>query len=132
MGEEPVVSLEGAEDIIDTVGVNVSIVGGVHVAIPVVEGLPGLSVEFTVSEGWFDKMLGLDVTKHIFGFWVNGIIPEVGVSSNSTFAPVGTVIDAWAPSINIARGESRPMSTGIIVTGDIFLAITVDVSPCGP
>jgi len=125
------VSLERAEDIIDTVGVNVSIVGGVHVT-PVVEGLPGLGVEFTVSEGWFDVMHGLDVTKHIFGFWVNGIIPEVGVSSNSTFAPVGTVIDAWAPSINIARGESRPMSTGNIVTGDIFLAITVDVSPCGP
>jgi len=95
-----VVSLEGAEGIIDTVGVNVSVVGGVHVA-PVVEGLPGLGVETTVSEGWFDEMHALDVTKHIFGFWVNGIIPEVGVPSNSTFAPVACLIDGWAPCVAI-------------------------------
>ena len=94
MGEEPVVSLEGAEDIIDTVGVNVSVVGGVHVA-PVVEGLPGVAVEVTVSEGWSDEMHFLVVTDHIFGLWMNGIIPEVGVSGDSTLAPVGTVIDAF-------------------------------------
>merc|ERR1712021_98665 len=102
MGKAPVVSLPCADNIIDTVSVDISVLGEVHVA-PVVEGLPGVAVEVTVSEGWSDEMHLLVVTDHIFGLWMSGIIPEVGVSG--------------------------PMSAKSIVTGDIFLAITVDVSP---
>jgi len=68
---------------------------GGHVA-PVVDGLPGAFVEVTVSEGWSDVMHPPDVTDHIFGLWMSGIIPEVGVSGDSTLAPVGTVIDAFS------------------------------------
>jgi len=129
MGKEPMVSFPWADDIINTIAVNIGIMSVVHVA-PVGEGLPSFAVEVSVSEWWSDVMILLVVTDHIFGLFMSGIIPEVGVSSDSTLAPVGTVIDGWAPWV--ASGESRPMSALSIVTGDIFLAITVDVSPCDP
>merc|ERR1712021_64165 len=96
MGKEPVVSLPLADSIIDTVSVDISVLGVVHVA-PVADGLPGVAVEVTVSKGWSDEMHSLVVTDHIFGLWMSGIIPEVGVSGDSTLAPVATVIDGWAP-----------------------------------
>jgi len=123
-------SLEGAEDIIDAVGVDVSVVDSIHIA-PAAEGLPGFGMEVTVSEGWSNVMHSTClVAKHVFGSGVSGIIPEVGVSGDSTLAPVGTVVDRWAPGK--ASGESRPMSASNIITGDVFLAITIDVSPCSP
>lgn len=97
------VSLVGAEDIIDAVGVNVSVVGTLHVA-PVGEGLPGVRVEVTVTERWLDEMHGLVVAKHVFCSGVCSVIPEVGVSGDSTFAPVGTVPGGWSP--REASGES--------------------------
>jgi len=129
MGKEPVVSRLWADKIIDTVSIDISVLSVVHVA-PVLDGRPWFWREMTVSEGWSDEMQLLPVTNHIFGLWMSGIILEVGVSGDSTLAPVGTVIDGWAPWV--ASGESRPMSALSIVTGDIFLAITVDVSPCDP
>jgi len=130
VSEEPVVSLVGADHIIDAVGVNVSVVGTLHVA-PVGEGLPGVGVEVTVTERWLDEMHGLVVAKHVFCSGVSSVIPEVGVSGDSTLTPVHTVVDGWAKGSK-SSSESRPMSAFNIITGDIFLAITVDVSPCGP
>jgi len=89
------VSFNRAENVIDTVAVDISVMGTGSIA-PASslkgEGFPGLVMEFTVSEGWSDEMLCTDVAHHVCGFGVSCVIPEVGVSGDSTLAPVGTVI----------------------------------------
>jgi len=97
-------SLDGADKIIDTVGVNVSVVGASGIAPSAAEEFPGVGVEVTISEGWSNEMPGTDVAHHVGGLAVGGIEPEVGVSGDSTFAPVGTVPGGWSP--REASGES--------------------------
>jgi len=89
-----------------------------------------MGVEVSISKGWSDEMPGTDVAHHISGLSVSGIIPEVGVSGNTTLAPVGTVVSGNLPGE--AVGESGPMSSEGIVTDDIGLTVTVDISPLGP
>jgi hypothetical protein len=129
MGEEPMAATDGAEEVVDTVAVDVSVVGTSGIAPASGEDFPGVAVEVTVSEGWSDEMEGTGVAHHVCGFGVSGIIPEVGVSCDSTLAPVGTMVDGCA--ILHARGDSGPMSAKSIVTGLISLAITIDVSVGG-
>jgi len=120
---------DGAEEVVDTVAVDVSVVGTGGIAPASSEEFPGVAVEATVSEGWSDEMEGTGVAHHVCGFGVRGIIPEVGVSCDSTLAPVGTMVDGCA--IGVASGDSGPMSAKSIVTGLISLAITIDVSVGG-
>jgi len=94
-----VTSADIADKVIDTVAVDVSVLGADGIAPWAVEKFPGVGVEVTVSEGWSDEMILTDVAHHVGGLGVSGIIPEVGVSGDSTLAPVGTVIDAWAPGV---------------------------------
>merc|ERR1719473_498869 len=57
-------------------------------------------MEVTVSERWFDEMPGTDVAHHVLGFSMTVIIPEVGVSGDTTLAPVGTVVSGVAPGVS--------------------------------
>jgi len=92
-----VTSLDVTDKVIDTVAVDVSVLGAGGIAPSLGEDFPGVGVEVTVSEGWSDEMIATDVAHHVCGLGVSGIIPEVGVSGESTLAPVGTVIGGWAP-----------------------------------
>jgi len=92
MGHKPMVSIDGAEKVIDTVAVDISVMGTGSIAPATSKDFPGLAMEFTVSEGWSDVMECTDVAHHVCGSGVSGVIPEVGVSGDSTLAPVGTVI----------------------------------------
>jgi len=127
MGEHPVTTADVADEVVDTVAVDVSVLGTGSIAPGATEDLPGVGVEVTVSEGWSDEMISTEVAHHVLGLGVVGVIPEVGVSGDSTLAPVGTVVDGWAPGIS--SRESGPMSASGIVTGDISLVVTVDVGP---
>lgn len=63
-----------------------------------------MGVEESISDGWSDVMESTDVAHHIGGFTVVGIIPEVGVSGDTSLAPVGTVIFGCLPAESV--GES--------------------------
>jgi len=63
-----VASFDRAEEVINTVAVNVSVSGSHWIAPSIVEEFPGAGMEVTISEGWSDEMQGTDVAHHVNGF----------------------------------------------------------------
>lgn len=98
------VSTNGAEHISGFVSIDISIMSTNSIAPSVVEESPGMSMNMTISEGWSNEMPGTDVAHHVCGLSVLSVIPEVGVSGDTTLAPVGTVVSGWLPGESI--GES--------------------------
>ena len=93
MGHKPMVSINRAEKVIDTIAVDISVLGTGSIAPATGEDFPVLtSLQITVSIIFSDVMECTDVAHHVCGSGVSGVIPEVGVSGDSTLAPVGTVI----------------------------------------
>jgi hypothetical protein len=68
------------------------------------EEFVGLAEEVSVSEGWSDEMESSIIAHHVVSERMSGIPKEVGISGDSTLAPVGTVIFGWLPGESI--GES--------------------------
>jgi len=63
-----VASFDRAEEVINTVAVNVSVSGSHWIAPSIVEEFPGAGMEVTISVGWSDEMQGTDVAHHVNGF----------------------------------------------------------------
>jgi len=96
-------SFPGAEDVIGSVGVDVSVSGSIGIAPSTGEEFVGSGVEVSVSERWSDEMVGTDIAHHVLGFLMVVVIPEVGVSGDTTLAPSSTVVVGGLPGESVSE-----------------------------
>jgi len=81
-----VLSILVADEVIDTIAVDISVLGVLGVAPCAGVKFPRSGFELTVSKGSSHEMFITFVAHHICGFWVFGIIFENGISGDSTLA----------------------------------------------
>ena len=94
-------STNGAEHVSSTVSIDVGVVSSDSIAPSCIEKFVGLAEEVSISKRWSNEMVASVVAHHILGKWMVGIPKEVGISGDTTLAPVGTVVSGWLPGESI-------------------------------